>query len=228
MSREPTEHEAQAFCDHMAHHHGFRFGDKSKAPEMALVAQFLPRLGVKITEEDFLRRFSTTVGTYVYLADALTPWQRIVVCTHEAIHVEQCRKALGWLAFVTDLAVTVADAEAGLGDLAAKLTALLSAFSWGYLTSLELRAADEARAYQAQQHLGVWRAGAPEPLDALCEHLTHYGLGPPEGALCRAMLSSSEASARAQVVPPGPIQTALAYLDAHLADVREPSAPSDR
>lgn len=236
--REPTEQEAQAFCAHMAQVHGFKYGDKSKAPEMALVAQFLPMIGVKLAPDVFLKRYSTTIGLYVYLADELTPWERIVVVTHEAVHVEQCRAALGprWLAAMEEVAAHVADELLSAEGLGEKLLAALSSFSWGYLWFSEVRCADECHAYQAHQCLSYWRTGRVCDRAALVESLGHYGLTPADLAQGNVALHVSEASAARGVLPAvtptdataAPLHTALAYLDAHLGDVREPSAPSSR
>ena len=92
------------FWRHMTGAYGTRVIDKSSAWEMRLVGMFLARINV-LDEEEFLRRFTTTIGKRIYTPfevgvpdEHYDLWSQISVCVHEHQHVEQLLRD-GWLKF---------------------------------------------------------------------------------------------------------------------------------
>lgn len=83
------------FADDMARTFGASYVDKKNSLTMKYVGKFLGLLGI-VDEEQFLKRFATTVGTTIYLPfepGVITPdwplYAQFVVITHELEHVSQ-------------------------------------------------------------------------------------------------------------------------------------------
>lgn len=169
--------------------------DKDKAQEMQLVAEVLGLLGI-VNKQDFLRRFTTTVGTRIYTPfdpGIPTPewslWNQITVCVHEHHHVFQDRAA------------------GGLG------------FEWAYLTNPAQRAQYEAEAYRTNMVMD-WRYQGrmldPKVLAAL---LNNYGCSAVDVAVVAKMLALSVPSIKADAIPSDVCRWSTTWLDTrwHLA-----------
>ena len=163
--------------------------DKANAAEMKLVAEVLGLLGV-LNQQDFLRRFTTTVGTRIYTPfdpGVPTPewalWSQITVCVHEHHHVWQDRAA------------------GGLG------------FEWAYLTSSAQRAQYEAEAYRTNMVMD-WRYQGrmldPKVLAAL---LKNYGCSAVDIAVVEKMLALSIPAIKAGAMASDVCRWSATWLD---------------
>jgi len=133
---------------YMARVYKFKIIDKADAAEMRLVAQFIGRF-IMMKDEDFLKRFATTIGDRVYLP--YTPgegskyqlFKQICTITHEARHVYDFRRH-PW--------------EMGT-----------------YLFSKSSRTESEFRAYSTYLYLYWWRYGRLPNMTALARKIRVYG-----------------------------------------------------
>jgi hypothetical protein len=160
------------FWRHMTGAYGTRVIDKSSAWEMRLVGMFLARINV-LDEEEFLRRFTTTIGKRIYTPfevgvpdEHYNLWSQISVCVHEHQHVEQLLRD-GWLKF-----------------------------AGRYLVSSAARAAYEAEAYRCNMELHHWRFGELPDLGRLARRLEHYGCNQNDIDMAERMLELSAATVR--------------------------------
>lgn len=150
--------------------------DKDSADEMKLVSEVLNLLGI-VNRQDFMRRFTTTVGNRIYTpfkpgepSPNWSLWSQIVVCVHEHHHVFQDRAA------------------GGLG------------FEWSYLTNPAQRAQYEAEAYRTNMVL-EWRyqGRMPDPR-ALAALLWHYGCSQADIDVAAKLLALSIPSIKAGAI----------------------------
>src|SRR5262249_31578700 len=143
---EPTPETVRGLWQHMAQHYGSQVADKKDSTLMRAIAGALQLFGVE-RADDFLSRFTTTIGSVIYApfevgvdARGWSLWEQIVICVHEHMHVYQWR------------------AE-GVGFVAK------------YITSSAARAAYEAEAYRSAAELSWWRSCQVGDPAALASHL---------------------------------------------------------
>ena len=179
------------FWEQMTGAYGTRVIDKSSAWEMRLVGMFLARINV-LDEEEFLRRFTTTIGKRIYTPfevgvpdEHYDLWSQISVCVHEHQHVEQLLRD-GWLKF-----------------------------AGRYLVSSAARAAYEAEAYRCNMELHHWRFGELPDLGRLARRLEHYGCNQHDIDMAERMLELSAATVRRGGVINRASQRALSWLEQH-------------
>ena len=179
------------FWRHMTGAYGTRVIDKSSAWEMRLVGMFLARINV-LDEEEFLRRFTTTIGKRIYTPfevgvsdDHYDLWSQISVCVHEHQHVEQLLRD-GWLKF-----------------------------AGRYLVSSAARAAYEAEAYRCNMELHHWRFGELPDLGRLARRLEHYGCNQNDIDMAERMLELSAVTVRRGDVINRASQRAISWLEQH-------------
>lgn len=163
--------------------------DKANSNEMKLVGEVMGLLGV-VNRQDFMRRFTTTVGTRIYTPfDPGVPtsdwslWSQITVCVHEHHHVFQDRAA------------------GGLG------------FEWAYLTNPAQRAHYEGEAYRTNMVM-EWRyqGRMPDPY-ALAALLRYYGCSQSDIDVIGKMLALSIPSIKAGAMTSDVCRWATVWLD---------------
>lgn len=183
--------------------YGSEVRQKDNAAVMQIAARLLDVLGIQ-DREQFLSRFTTTLGHTIYIPFTLgiessrfTLWSQIVICVHEHQHIVQGDRD-GWAAFDTR-----------------------------YLTSSSYRAGYEAEAYGANLEMVAWhykRAGVSLTEGEIVTHgaqlaagLKHYGCTTEDIRMAQQMLMT-----RAQVIALGGVETesaqrAIAWLEARMA-----------
>jgi hypothetical protein len=195
MAREPTPSQVIAFWDAMQARYGTRLIDKSRAPEMQLVAWFLQRLGV-LDAASFLERFTTTIGRRIYAPftpGTPTPrhslWSQIVTCVHEHQHVEQ------------------QDRDGAI------------AFALRYLASRSARAAYETDAYRCNLELDHWHTGAVRNPRDLAERLRSYGLRDADIDVAEAILIAAARTVEAGGLVTPATKVAVTWLQRHAPEL---------
>jgi len=95
VNRAITQVDADAFAAHMCRRFGALILRKSERSEAQIVANFFELIhSFKpdfMSGDDFMRA-ATTIGTWIYLPDGLSPEQQIELLTHEMQHVVQFAK----------------------------------------------------------------------------------------------------------------------------------------
>jgi hypothetical protein len=188
-SATPTSEDVVAFWAAMQQHYASTRIDKSKASEMAGIAQLLDLLGV-VKKQDFLTRFTTVIDDRIYTPfEPGTPtrdwslWGQIMVCVREHEHIRQDR------------------ASGGLG------------FKWNYITNPAQRAHYEAEAYRCDMVL-EWRYQG-RVLDAyrISRLLLSYGCTMADADVAERMLLLSVPSIKAGAIPSDVAGWACQWLD---------------
>jgi len=193
---EPTKEMVKGLWDHMSKQFGSTVVNKADSLFMKVAAGALQLFGIA-NAEDFLNRYSTTIGSTIYVPfvigdDSHTSlWSQILLCVHEHMHVEQWRTE-------------------GI-EFAAK-----------YLISKAQRAAYEAEAYRSASELSWWRDKTLASPDEMAAHLKEgYGLGDAEVASAVEILDlSNETIQRGGIVNP-PTAVALAWLDKNAGQLKQ-------
>ena len=145
--------------------HNAKVVDKSSSSLMSNVAGFLGAIGI-VRQRDFMEKFSTTIGTTIYLpfTPGVESEQHDLVgqactCVHELHHVAQFRRAP--IGFTRD-----------------------------YLFNSSKRAAFEADAYAHNMELRHWITGArPDPAN-IAERLKAYACKPADIAFAQKYLET--------------------------------------
>ena len=154
--RAATQAEANRFKARMAERFHAREQDKSKAAEMAWLAQGFDvarTFGAAVPAGHVFATYATTLGPIIYLPEGLSPDEQIDIFTHEIEHVRQFW-AHGF------------------------------EFAWLYLTAPEARARYEAEAFTQQFKLRYARTGRLPTLDEVSFPLEQgYALPPGDVAL---------------------------------------------
>lgn len=185
-----TPEEAKAFWRYMTERFGTSVVDKKNAAEMTLVAHGLQLLGIQ-SKEDFLNRFTTTLGTVIYTpfepgrAHAnMSFWDQIVICTHEHQHVVQHRRD-------------------GLG------------YSINYLANTASRAQYEAEAYTCNLELHHWRTGDILDGASVASTLEYYGCTPQDILVCGKTLDLNAVTLLSGGIVTEASGAAIEWLDKH-------------
>jgi hypothetical protein len=186
---DPTPEDVREFWKASLAHWDTTRIDKAKSDEMKLVGEVLSLLGV-VDKQNFLRRFTTTIGTRIYTpfepgvpTSEWSLWSQITVCVHEHHHVWQDRAA------------------GGLG------------FEWAYLTSSAQRAHYEAEAYRTNMVLD-WRYQGRmlNPRD-LAAKLRFYGCSTSDIEVAAKMLALSVPSIKAGAIASDVCRWSVGWLD---------------
>lgn len=186
---DPTPEDVREFWKAMSAKWDTTRIDKASSTDMKAVAEVLDLLGV-INQQDFMRRFTTTIGNRIYTpfepgtpTSAWSLWEQIKVGVHEHEHIRQDRAAGGL------------------------------EFEWDYLTSSAKRAHYEAEAYRTAMVLD-WRyqGRMPDP-KALAELLKNYGCSSTDITVVEQMLRLSVPSIKAGAMASDVCRWAVAWLD---------------
>lgn len=148
----PSPQTVISFWTYLMDKYGSQVRSKWEAEEMLLIAKALDLMGIT-EQKDFLSRFVTTIGSFIYTpfiagtpTDEFGLWDQIVVCAHEHQHIIQSRKGLGL------------------------------DFALRYLTDPVWRAAYEGEAYRVSMTLEHWHRGKMPPLEPYLKAMQSYGL----------------------------------------------------
>jgi hypothetical protein len=176
--------------DHMSDHYGTRLARKD-APEMQLAATALEEMGI-LDAEDFLRRFTTTLGRTIYtpyeigVGDERKLASQLRTCVHEHQHVVQYYR----------------------GGVR---------FAFEYATDTARRAHYEADAHRCSLELHYWMYGKVQNVRRVAETLVDYGCTGADIDVCEKALLMT-----AKVVEQGGVSSdagkvAVEWLNQHVA-----------
>lgn len=173
-------------ADHLAEHFGSSIFTKADAPEMEFIGHMLAEFGV-LDAEAFMRRYSTTIGTRVYLSfepGAPTPSLLSQVCTltHEHQHVVQFTR--GGTSFIGD-----------------------------YLADPNRRAALEAEALRCNLEMWWWGTGQLRDVGQLAGGLVNYACGPEQIAFAARHLRLDAETVKRGGVAREASKAAISFLD---------------
>jgi len=169
-----TADQAREFCAHMARAHKATVIRKEAAIEMQMLAtgfDIAKRFGAQLPDrQDFLERYATTIGGWIYMPSSFSPAVQLEVMTHECQHVNQFyRGGLGL--------------PGGPG------------MWWLYLVEPEARARYEAEALTAGFEVMFACTKQLPDLDAVVAPMEGgYMLGPDHLALIRGLLETNMTS----------------------------------
>jgi hypothetical protein len=192
---------AQAFSAHMCVKFGAHVHPKESSLEMKAIAMGMDIGGLfgasgLASGKDFLRDFTTTIGSDIYMPAAHRSWADplgfMQILTHECQHVLQ---------------FTESNVE----------------FAWLYLKEPEARARYEADAYAAGLAVTQWLTGElpSDAVESIVSSLAgSYSLRPEDAALAADMLRSHMASLKNGIVMSASAREAIAFLAASEPELR--------
>ena len=183
-----TADQVRGLWAHMAKRYRARVIHKATAAEMLVLSRFLDRIGVA-DEQDFMRRFATTIGRWIYVP--FTPGERTqtwslleqaVVCVHECHHIHQYDKFGPFL------------------------------FGWQYVMSTARRTLLEVEAYRCNMEMHWALERRLVPPEQLAAHLRAYGVTDEDVRNAERMLRSASRTVQQGGIASPASRDALAYL----------------
>lgn len=191
---------AQEFGTFMCQHFNTKIEPKEtseimKATALGMDLARMFGVGGLASGEDFLTRFTTTLGGTIYMPPKVRedPFQFMEVLTHECQHVAQFHKR-------------------GFD------------FSWLYLTEPEVRVKEEADAYAGGISVTAWLLEGFDPnwyTDSVAESLVNsYHVAPQDADLAKQVLKSHFVSVKHGVRMSEAARVAVEWLQAHYPQLK--------